>query len=316
MTGATTGSSPATGINSVGTQTFNLGVTTVTYTARDAAGNSTSCSFTVTITDAQLPVISQQPASRNACSTDNVTFSVTAAPAGGTVPLTYQWQVFNGTTWVNIAGATSASYNVGVVSTLNNHTSYRVLVSSICTTVTSAIALLNVNPLPVVSITPSRTAPVVRPGESIDLTAVVSPGGGTVQWSFNGTPIPGATNLTLAGRTVNHIGTHTVTYTDLNGCVKTASIDIIGEASTRVFIYPSPTAGRFQVRFYNTPGQQVRVNVYDSKGGLVYKQDVTTGVQYTSIPIDLSKAESGVYIVEVKDAGGSKIGQGQVVVSH
>jgi hypothetical protein len=70
------------------------------------------------------------------------------------------------------------------------------------------------------------------------------------------------------------------------------------------------------VRFFNTPAQQVRVNVYDSKGALVYNRDVTLGVQYSSIQIDLTKAESGTYTVEVKDAGGSKIGHGQVVVSH
>ncbi len=36
---------------------FPVGVTTVTYTAHDAAGNSTSCSFDVTVDDTQAPVI-------------------------------------------------------------------------------------------------------------------------------------------------------------------------------------------------------------------------------------------------------------------
>ena len=56
MTGATSGSSPSTGINSgVGTQTFNAGITTITYTARDAAGNFATCSFTVTVTNPNCP---------------------------------------------------------------------------------------------------------------------------------------------------------------------------------------------------------------------------------------------------------------------
>ena len=55
MTGATGLSSPATGIYYVGGQTFNVGVTTVTYTASDAYRNSVNCSFTVTILDVVPP---------------------------------------------------------------------------------------------------------------------------------------------------------------------------------------------------------------------------------------------------------------------
>ncbi len=61
MTGATTASSPPTGINEVGTYTFNVGVTTVTYTVTDAAGNPANCAFSVTITDNTPPVISGCP---------------------------------------------------------------------------------------------------------------------------------------------------------------------------------------------------------------------------------------------------------------
>ena len=47
MTGATVAASPAAGINNVGTYTFNTGVTTITYTVYDAAGNSATTSYTV-----------------------------------------------------------------------------------------------------------------------------------------------------------------------------------------------------------------------------------------------------------------------------
>ena len=57
LAGATTGNSPGVGINDVSGQTFNVGVTTVTYTVTDAAGNSTSCNFTVTVNDTQNPTI-------------------------------------------------------------------------------------------------------------------------------------------------------------------------------------------------------------------------------------------------------------------
>ena len=57
MSGATTGASPATGINYVGTQSFNVGVTTITYYVEDGGGNSNTCSYTVTVTDNINPVV-------------------------------------------------------------------------------------------------------------------------------------------------------------------------------------------------------------------------------------------------------------------
>ncbi len=52
LTGATTGT--GTTLNGVA---FNLGTTTVTWTATDGSGTTATCSFDVTVTDNQLPVI-------------------------------------------------------------------------------------------------------------------------------------------------------------------------------------------------------------------------------------------------------------------
>jgi len=57
LSGATTGNSPATGINQIGTRNFNVGVTTITYTITDGSGNTTTSSMTVTVTDDELPSI-------------------------------------------------------------------------------------------------------------------------------------------------------------------------------------------------------------------------------------------------------------------
>ena len=57
MVGATVGNSPAVGINDISGTTFNVGVTTVTYTVEDAAGNTATCNFTVTVTDDENPTI-------------------------------------------------------------------------------------------------------------------------------------------------------------------------------------------------------------------------------------------------------------------
>src|SRR6185436_4011392 len=73
--------------------TFLVGTTTDTNTATDASGNTTSCSFTVTVTDAENPVITcpgnlvlSPDAGR--CSRSNVTFTVSATDSCGVTNLT------------------------------------------------------------------------------------------------------------------------------------------------------------------------------------------------------------------------------------
>ena len=78
--------SPSTGINYVGTRSFNVGVTTITYTATDAAGNIATCSYTVTVNKPLLEVISVSASSvlQNVSTTSNVSFTTT----GGVAPYT------------------------------------------------------------------------------------------------------------------------------------------------------------------------------------------------------------------------------------
>lgn len=52
-----TGVTEGTGMSNVAGVAFNLGETTVTYTATDASGNTTSCSFIVIVEDTVLPIM-------------------------------------------------------------------------------------------------------------------------------------------------------------------------------------------------------------------------------------------------------------------
>ena len=61
MAGANIDSSEKNGINQIDNYTFNEGVTTVTYTAKDKYTNITTCSFTVTIWDNQVPRLENMP---------------------------------------------------------------------------------------------------------------------------------------------------------------------------------------------------------------------------------------------------------------
>ena len=57
MSGATTGSSPGTGINDASGQTFNVGVTTVTYYVENAGFESDTCNFNITVSDDENPTV-------------------------------------------------------------------------------------------------------------------------------------------------------------------------------------------------------------------------------------------------------------------
>ncbi|MCS6928222.1 MAG: HYR domain-containing protein [Saprospiraceae bacterium] len=59
--GASPALSPPTGINDTVTATFPLGTTTVTMEAKDAAGNTKTCSFTITVIDTEPPIITCPP---------------------------------------------------------------------------------------------------------------------------------------------------------------------------------------------------------------------------------------------------------------
>lgn len=57
LSGATTGSSPTSGINDASLELFEGGTTTVTYYIEDDSGNSATCNFTVTVNDSQEPLL-------------------------------------------------------------------------------------------------------------------------------------------------------------------------------------------------------------------------------------------------------------------
>jgi hypothetical protein len=258
LSGATTGSGNGSGSGSA----FNVGVTTVTLTATNSCGLAT-CSFTVTITDSQLPVISTQPVNRTVCAGSSATFTVVA-----TNVLSYQWQQWNGSAWVN-TGTNAASLTLNNVGVSQNTNTYRVILNGLCTVVTSNAASLYVNTLPAITLATSRI-PILLPTETVTITATTIPSGGSYTWFRNGVAVPGVTGPVLANLTVDDAGTYRVVYTDPNGCTSTSvNIEVSAAVSSELLVYPNPNDGRFQVRFYNQVNEEVTLSVYDAKGARV-----------------------------------------------
>ncbi|MGC4072552.1 MAG: pectinesterase family protein [Nibricoccus sp.] len=105
-----------------------------TVVVTNSAGSVTSSTATLTL--GNPPAITTQPANVSVNVGGSATFSVVAT---GTGTLTYQWQK----NAVNIAGATSSSYTINPVQTVDG-ASYRVVVTNALGSVTSNAATLTV----------------------------------------------------------------------------------------------------------------------------------------------------------------------------
>ncbi|HNU89514.1 MAG TPA: T9SS type A sorting domain-containing protein, partial [Ferruginibacter sp.] len=104
----------------------------------------------------------------------------------------------------------------------------------------------------------------------------------------------------------------------VNGCTnKSNIISILDSASGRCFIYPNPTSGEFDVRYYsvlNNSNLPRTVTVYNASGGRVLTQTYTVGAPYQRMHVDMRKYGKGLYWVEVGDRNGNRLTMCRVVI--
>ncbi len=175
-----------------------VGVTAVTYTATDTAGNATPTSFTVTVTDNQLPVISGIPS------------NIIVSTSGGLCTA--------GASWV----APVAFDNCGIQSLSANATSgdaFPVGVNTVTYTATDVNGNIRIASFTVTVV--DGDAPVIS-GMPTDILASNSPGicGATVSWAApTATDACGVATLTstFASGATFPVGTTLVTYTASDG---------------------------------------------------------------------------------------------------
>ena len=158
-----------------------------------------------------FPTITSQPTNQTVSVGGTATFSVSA---NGTPPLFYQWSC-NGT---NISSATNTSLTLANAQ-LTNTGIYSVTVTNLYGSVTSSNAVLTVLTQPP-TITSQPTNQTVSVGGTANFGVAVT--GSTpfsYQWSFNGTNLSSATNisLTLLNAQPTNAGIYTITVTNLYG---------------------------------------------------------------------------------------------------
>jgi gliding motility-associated-like protein len=228
MGGVTPGSSPATGINYVGTQTFNLGTTPVTYTIRDASNNQTTCSFNVTVIDNVNPVIT--------CPSDMTAFTSTSSCSASVVtpnPTVSDNCTVSSLNWTITQGATtvaSGSGNLGtrVFSLGTSTVTYTVTDGSGNTANCSYTVTVtdNVNPtitcpsnMTAFTSTSSCSANVATPNPTVSDNCTVS----SLNWTITQGAIVVASGTGNLGTHAFNLGTSTVTYVVTDGSGNTSN---------------------------------------------------------------------------------------------
>jgi uncharacterized repeat protein (TIGR03806 family) len=158
-------------------------------------GSVTSAAATLTVTAGNVaPSITTQPANVTVTAPATATFSVTA---GGTAPLSYQWQSMPpGGAFASIAGATASSYTTPATTTAMSGTQYRVVVTNSVGTITSSAATLTVNGAP-------AATPVINPSGGsfsgpVTVRITTATPGAAIHYTTNNTA-PTASSPTYAG---------------------------------------------------------------------------------------------------------------------
>jgi hypothetical protein len=194
---------------------FPIGTTTVTLTATDAAGNTATGSFTVTVQTA-APVIITQPVSQTVVLGHSVTLTVGAT--GFPAP-TYQWKFWGQI----IPGATSASYTIPAAQS-SDAGSYTVAVTNMAGSAVSSFVNLQVV-VPATITTQPASVTINTEGEVV--FQVIATGSGVIsyQWYRDGVPITGAvySTYTLDPAQYIHAGSYYVVVSNPYGAVTSAT---------------------------------------------------------------------------------------------
>ncbi|HJW30647.1 MAG TPA: hypothetical protein VJ508_15545, partial [Saprospiraceae bacterium] len=266
--------------------TYNTGVLTATtqyrvfvYANESGCEDVYSASATVIVTPDIS--ISAQPVGGAICTGGNFTLTVTAS---GSPNILYQWEIFDGTNWNAIPGATLPTYNTGV---LTATTQYRVFVyanESGCEDVYSSIAIVNVSPDLVVTTQPTDVNECV--GGTNTMTVTVSGGSGAITYQWQ-------QSANVGGPFANSTGTgaNTATYTPdsstpgttyyrvlvnaaNNGCDQATSNTAVAIISPDLVVTTQPTDVNECVGGTNT----MTVTVSGGSGAITYQWQQSANV--------------------------------------
>ena len=333
-TGVFTGTAGTLFTNAAGTILYAGTAINTVYVKPAATSN-----YTVVVTNSAcvsgvttIPVTVNNPitgtstvANKSVCVAGNTSFTATPPTTGNTI--FHQWKVSTdaGATYTNVSnggvysGATTATLNItGATASMNGYRYKDSLYVNVCNSfVNTNAATLTVNATPVVTLSANALSEIY-PGQTTTLSVAVSPNAAaTYTWFKNGVIVPGASASTLVVD-VDALGVYKVSVVDVNGCTATSlNKEIKSAANDKLFIYPNPSTGQFQVRYFSEFGNSIYprfVNIYDSKGARVFTKSYSINTPYTRLDVNIKNYSKGIYQVELTDFDGKRIKTGRVLI--
>ncbi|MBS1773592.1 MAG: immunoglobulin domain-containing protein [Bacteroidetes bacterium] len=260
----------------------------------DCSPTATSGAATLTLNSA--PSIITQPSNTNVCENTGSSFSVTASGAG----LLYQWQIFSGSSWVNLTSTFPYSGTNGATMSLVstplgfNGNQYRCVVSGTCAPPTiSNSAVLTVRQT--LTITSQPTSATICVTNNASFSVGVTGNLVAYQWQINnGSGFANATNsLIISGAT-----TSTLTFTNPPATLSGSTIRcyITGDCSTPIqtvnatlTVNVPPAFGTHPSNVAICPGSNTTFAVTATGSNLVYQWQANSGSGYANL------TNTGVY---------------------
>ena len=210
------------------------GTTSATMTTNNATAGANGLQFRVVVTDGNgltaisntvtltvsnaAPVITVQPTNQTVLLGAKATFSVTAT---GNLPLTYQWQLLSGATWVNFGsgtGTTSATMTTNNATAGANGLQLRVVVTdgNALTTTSNTVTLTVSNAAPVITVKPTSQT-VTHPAPATFSVTATGNLPLTYQWQFRTSPTSAWVNFVSGSGATSATMTTNATSTGASG---------------------------------------------------------------------------------------------------
>ncbi|MBK8564367.1 MAG: T9SS type A sorting domain-containing protein [Saprospiraceae bacterium] len=257
---------------------FPSGTTTVSFSATDISGNTSTCSFTVTASAALAMGVSSVNVD---CNGDD-TGSATANPNGGTAPFNYTWS--NGATTQTASNLIAGGYTVSATDVNGCSATQSVTITQPPVLATALVNIIN--------------ATNNQANGSID----VNVNGGVQPYSYTWLNSTGTTIGTMQDISGLAPGTYTLSVMDANGCVSLSGYTIQNSTGTNeeelgrhVMLYPNPTTARVTLEVDLPNIGSISVSAFDVTGRNVLPQ-TNIGSKHT---LDFSNLPGGVYMLKI-----------------